>query len=70
MTKRFVIVFLAAASIGVLSCVGMLILAPTPAAAQASAPADEGQVGPGLQWCLGLTARAGWRAAGRRGFTY
>ena len=33
MTKRLVIVFLAAASIGV------LVLAPTPAAAQASAPA-------------------------------
>src|SRR5436190_4385982 len=34
MTKRLVIVFLAAASIG------MLVLAPTPAAAQTSAPAD------------------------------
>jgi L-ascorbate metabolism protein UlaG (beta-lactamase superfamily) len=34
MTKRFVVVFLAAAS------VGMLVLAPAPAAAQASAPAE------------------------------
>ena len=40
MTKRFVVVFLTAASIGVLNCVGMLVLAPTPAAAQASAPAE------------------------------
>src|SRR4029077_9629765 len=40
MTKRLVVVFLAAAGIGVLNCVGMLVLAPAPAAAQASAPAE------------------------------
>ena len=40
MTKRLVVASLAAASIGVLNCVGMLVLAPAPAAAQASAPAE------------------------------